>query len=292
MFDETLSPVLEACSDAELKPLSDFLLKPKTSLLSRDPEYLAHPDRPSLHVGALVREIRLYGGHSIKDRVVDRSGGTGRCWRDIVRDALAELGEKRPPLSIRAMERLVVDRTLDVHFDEFSEATKRKLRRDFYAGAFFAQGLSPRSALDDFQSLQGAADASFERDKVKRVLKEKAKAMVGRQVKDKLVKVGLKLAIRGAAVPGGRRHDGLGVAGTGLPCDCAGHSLRGLPATTPRAPKVGPYPPTRHDNRVKPRGACGVSWPTRRLPPVPRCPTLWADRPRPLGRTRQRARTL
>ena len=202
MYDENLSPLLEACSDEELGPLVAFLLEPKTSLLAKDPGYVASPDRPSRYVGAIVREMRLFGGHSVKDRL--GSGPAGRPWRTIVKDALAALGHKQTHgMGIAQLERQVVRRTLDMHFEELPEAKQQWLLAAFYRGDFFGEGIVRRTPLDDFQSLERPGEATMEREKVKRVLKQKAWGALGRQVKDKALKLGLRLAIRGAAAPVG-----------------------------------------------------------------------------------------
>ena len=141
MYDENLTPLLESCSNEELDPLVNFLLEPRSSLLAKDPDYLRlNPDH-GRYLGAIVKEIRLFGGHTIKDRVV---GSPGRAWRAIVRDALLELGVKAPPLALREMEHTVVKLALDSEFDNLDKAAQDKLLDGFYRGSLFRSGLSQR----------------------------------------------------------------------------------------------------------------------------------------------------
>lgn len=200
MYDENLTPLLESCSNEELDPLVNFLLEPRSSLLAKDPDYLRlNPDH-GRYLGAIVKEIRLFGGHTIKDRVV---GSPGRAWRAIVRDALLELGVKAPPLALREMEHTVVKLALDSEFDNLDKAAQDKLLDGFYRGSLFRSGLSQRTVLDDFISRAegNVATPEFETEKVKRVLGQKAVGFVKKTIKGKAVSTGLKLVLRGAAAP-------------------------------------------------------------------------------------------
>jgi uncharacterized protein YaaW (UPF0174 family) len=200
MYDENLTPLLESCSNEELDPLVNFLLEPRSSLLAKDPDYLRlNPDH-GRYLGAIVKEIRLFGGHTIKDRVV---GSPGRAWRAIVRDALLELGVKAPPLALREMEHTVVKLALDSEFDNLDKAAQDKLLDGFYRGSLFRSGLSQRTVLDDFISRAegNVATPELETEKVKRVLGQKAVGFVKKTIKGKAVSTGLKLVLRGAAAP-------------------------------------------------------------------------------------------
>ena len=200
MYDENLTPLLEKCSNEELDPLVNFLLEPRSSLLAKDPDYLCSNPDHGRYLGAIVKEIRLFGGHTIKDRVV---GSPGRAWRMIVRDALLELGVKAPPLALREMEHAVVKLALDSEFDKLDKAARDKLLDGFYRGSLFRSGLSQRTVLVDFISRAegNVSTPELETEKVKRVLGQKAVGLVKKSLKGKAVSTGLKLVLRGAAAP-------------------------------------------------------------------------------------------
>lgn len=200
MYDENLTPLLESCSNEDLDPLVNFILEPRSSLLAKDPDYIRHAPDHGRYIGSIVKEIRLFGGHTIKDRVV---GSPGREWRTIVRDALLEMGVKAPPLALREMEHTVVKLALDSEFDDLDKSTQNKLLANFYDGQLFRHGLAQRTVLDDFVSrAEGdVRSTDFETEKVKRVFGQKAVGLVKKTIKGKAVSTGLKLVLRGAAAP-------------------------------------------------------------------------------------------
>ncbi len=200
MYDEDLTPVLEATPREDLDPLVEFLLQPRTSLLERDDAYIAHHPAHERYIGAIVKEIRLFGGHTVGDRI---KGAPGRPWRVIVKDALEEMGVKRPPLAIAEMERRVVELALDVEFEDLPEQDQRDLLDSFYSGAVFEDGLTQYSVLDELITRQtdDPSQISLDGERVKRVLGKKAWRAARSALAGKLVSTGLKFALHGAAGP-------------------------------------------------------------------------------------------
>ena len=200
MYDETLTPLLERCSNEELSPLVDFLIAPRSSLLARHEDVERHYPDHARYIGAIVQEIRLFGGHTIKDRVF---GSPGRAWRALVRDALLKMEVKSPPLKIEEMERAVVALALDTEFDTLEPGVQKDLLARFYDGEMFREGLMQRTVIDDFVSrAEGIVESpQLEPEKVKRVFKKKTFDFVKNQLKGKAISTGLKLVARSAAAP-------------------------------------------------------------------------------------------
>ncbi len=64
-YDEHLTPLLQVCSDEDLTPLRDYILKTMTNELEIAEAYQCNPDRPTTYVNELVHEIRTFGGNTI-----------------------------------------------------------------------------------------------------------------------------------------------------------------------------------------------------------------------------------
>lgn len=64
-YDPDLTPLLEACSNQDLDPLVKYLVKPFTSGLKTEQEYIKNRKNPSSYIFLIVQELQLFGGNTI-----------------------------------------------------------------------------------------------------------------------------------------------------------------------------------------------------------------------------------
>ena len=147
MRDEHLTPVLEACTGAELALLIEFLGRPPSGLLwldrrVREPGH-SHEER----VAAVVEEIARCANHSVAGRI----GGGSPGWVQVVCDVLNNLEQSEAPApGMLELEMRVVRFVLDTEFDRLSPELQVHLLRGFYAGDFFVGGLRGYEPLHPF----------------------------------------------------------------------------------------------------------------------------------------------
>lgn len=192
--DPHLSPLLQQCTDAELEPLAQFLASRTTSTLRKQPEVIAHWPHHSRYIPAIVQEIQLFGGHTIKDRI--GSGPAGQPYFQIVRRLLKDLGERSFVWDIDRMEARLVALTLDIEFDELSKDAQDRLMASFYRGELFEGGLQNHTVLDRVLD-RANGPAEIDTKKVKKVAVQEAKGLI----KGKVAGAALKLVARGLAGP-------------------------------------------------------------------------------------------
>lgn len=63
-FDPHLTPLLQSCSNADLDPVIQYLVKPITSELNSDLKYLHHSPNHTVYIAEVVEELRLFGGNT------------------------------------------------------------------------------------------------------------------------------------------------------------------------------------------------------------------------------------
>lgn len=200
MFDEHLTPVLMACSEAELAVLIEFLGRPPTGLLWFDRRLRDARATRTDRVAAVVARIHRLGAHS----VLGRMGPGGPSYLQIVCDALAELRLSEEPAEdgIVGLERRVVRYVLDANFEALPPATQAALLERFESGEAYAEGVPDLGVMHDFLThqeptrralLPGRAAAQVAGDKLREVAVE--------QVQKRVLRAGLRVALRGVGAP-------------------------------------------------------------------------------------------
>ena len=63
-YDPHLTPLFQVCSDEDLIPLRDYILKAMTNELKGAEAYKNNPNRPTTYINKLVYEIRTFGGNT------------------------------------------------------------------------------------------------------------------------------------------------------------------------------------------------------------------------------------
>ncbi|HEY8379436.1 MAG TPA: hypothetical protein VIK91_23250 [Nannocystis sp.] len=200
MFDEHLTPVLMAATDAELAVLIEFLGRPPSGLLwfdrrLRDPR-ATRADR----VAAVVARILRLGAHS----VLGRTGPGGPSYLQIVCDALAELGLSEEPAEdgIAGLERRVVRYVLDANFDVLPAETQAALLERFHAGELYAEGIFDVGVLHDFMiHREPDRRALLPGRAAIEVAGGKLRDVAAQQVQKRLLRAGLRVVLRRAAAP-------------------------------------------------------------------------------------------
>ncbi len=201
MYDPALTPLLERCTNEELEPLVHFLTQPLTSTLARDPHYkLKSPDHRQ-YIEAIVKEIRLFAGHSIKDRI---SGGlVGQDYNEALGDALLELDVPKSsiPDDVIQREQILIKRCIDSAFDIQQEDSQHKLLDEFYRGTWFEDGIRRRRLMDDYLQRRPGGKRRISPRKAARIVNQKTRGYIKGKIKGKLFKIGLKMLFKSAAGP-------------------------------------------------------------------------------------------
>ncbi len=199
MRDEHLTPVLEACTPAELALLIEFLGRPPSGLLWLDRRIRETSTSHNERVAAVVEEVLRCGDHSVKGRL----GGGKVSWVQVVCDALDELELSEAPTAdgITGLELRVVRYVLDSEFDRLEPAVQDALMAHFMAGEFFAEGLHGYDALNPFLTHTDAEHRAFEGSKFARTVKHMGGQVLRRRVQTFATKRLLRFLVRRLAGP-------------------------------------------------------------------------------------------
>lgn len=199
MYDEHLTPVLMACSEAELAVLIEFLGRPPTGLLWNDRRLRDPREGREARVAAVVERILRLGAHS----VLGRTNPGGPSYLQVVCDALEEAGMSQEPAAggIAELERRVVRYVLDAGFDALPQATQDALLDRFYAGELYAEGIKDISVVHDFVTHVIPERKALLPARAARVAGEKLRDKAIETAKKRLLRVGLRVVLRGAAGP-------------------------------------------------------------------------------------------
>lgn len=199
MFDEHLTPVLMACSEAELAVLIEFLGRPPSGLLWLDRRLRDPRATRSDRVAAAVERILRLGAHS----VLGRTGPGVQSYLQVVCDALAELNLSEEPAvgGIAALEQRVVRYALDADFDALPAETQQALLERFRSGEFYAEGVPDISVLHDFQTHTRSDRKALTAGRAAAAATDKLRDVAVEQAQKKLLRFGLRLVLRGASGP-------------------------------------------------------------------------------------------
>lgn len=198
MFDEHLSPVLTACSEAELAVLVEFLGRPPSGLLWVDRRLRDPRAGRAERVAAVVERIHRLGAHSVLGRTLPG----GPSYLQIVCDALAELGlSEEPADGVDALELRVVHYVLDARFGRLPPETQEALMQRFRAGELFSAGIPDLGVLHDFLTHVAPQRRALTAGHVASAAGDKLRDAAIQQAKTRLLRAGLRVALRGAAGP-------------------------------------------------------------------------------------------
>jgi len=198
MRDEHLTPVLAACSEAELALLIEFLGRPPSGLLwldrrARDPA-ASHDER----VAAVVAEIMRYGNHSVAGRI----GGGSPGWVQIVCDALHDFEVSEAPADgIAGLEMRVVRFVLDTEFERLSADLQAKMLADFYAGEFFVGGLRGYDPLQPFLTRVDLEHRALGAGKLARAMRKVGERQLAKRARTFVRRTALRMVLRRLAGP-------------------------------------------------------------------------------------------
>ena len=198
MRDEHLTPVLTACSEAELALLIEFLGRPPSGLLWLDRRIWAPGASREQRVAAVVEELLRCGDHSVTGRVSPSKPG----YLQVVCDALHELGlSEAPKGGVLGLEMRVVRYVLDSEFERLDAKVQASLLASFYAGEFFAGGLRGYDALHPFMTHTDAEHRVPETGKIARTVTRIGRQQLRKRIRFFITKRALRLLLRGLARP-------------------------------------------------------------------------------------------
>lgn len=199
MVDEHLTPVLMACSEAELAVLIEFLGRPPSGLLWFDRRLRDPRSTRAERVAAVVERILWLGSHS----VLGRTGPGRQSYLQVVCEALTELKLPEGPAEggLPDLELRVVRYVLDANFDALTPATQDALLDRFRAGDTYAEGVRDLGLLHDFVTHTQPERKALLPGRAAHVAGDKLRTAAVEQVQNRLLHAGLKLVLRGAAGP-------------------------------------------------------------------------------------------
>jgi len=198
MRDEHLTPVLAACSAAELALLIEFLGRPPSGLLWLDRRVRARGYSHDERVAAVVEEIIRCGNHSVTGRI----GGGSPSYVQIVCDALHELElTEAPAPGALELEMRVVRFVLDTEFDRLAPDLQERLLAGFFAGELFVGGLRGYAAIDPFLTRVDADHRVLGAGKLARAMRKVGAQQLRKRVTSFATKRALRVVLRGFAGP-------------------------------------------------------------------------------------------
>lgn len=198
--DEHLTPVLEACSEAELALLVEFLGRPPSGLLWLDAR-VRDPDVPrAVRVAAIVDRVVLLADHSVTSRM----GGAIRSYLQVVCGILEELElPETPGEGILALEMRVVRHILDAGFDDLPPDVQAALEARWLAGTFFADGMFDADLIHPLVTHTDVDHRALAVGQAGRTLGTTALRLGWKQVRGYVRKFFLRVVLRRLATPVG-----------------------------------------------------------------------------------------
>lgn len=202
MRDEHLTPVLEACTEAELALLIEFLGRPPSGLLWLDPRARApgvgHADR----VAAVVEEVLRCGNHSVTGRL----GAGNPSYLQLICDVLHYLELSEEPAregqgGVAELELRVVRYVLDTEFDKLPAQVQAEQLEDFFAGQFFVGGLRGADAMNPLFTHAQAKRRVLSASKVGRAVRKAGVEEAKRRARNMITRTALRVVLRRLAGP-------------------------------------------------------------------------------------------
>lgn len=158
IHDEHLTPLLRACSDADLMPVRDTILRTFTNCLDVDEAYLRAPDRPSSYVDELIAELRRFGGNTLAN--IARNDGVP--YARIARAAAEKAGARcAADASVDEVEWALIAHALDGAVAKLGEDSRAALDAEFERAGFDGVVLVGREALSAQLARIGIRAGSF-----------------------------------------------------------------------------------------------------------------------------------
>lgn len=196
--DEHLTPVLEACSEAELAVIVEFLGRPPSGLAWLDAR-VRDPNVPrAVRVAAIVEEVLRLGDHSVTARM----GGAIRSYLQVVCDVLRELGlPETPAAGILALELRVVHSALDVDFDHLPADVQAGLAARWLSGAVFTEGVFSADVLAPLMTHTDAEHRALAVGQAGKAIGARALRVSWGQVRTRVRGFFLKVVLRRLATP-------------------------------------------------------------------------------------------
>lgn len=196
--DEHLTPVLMACSEAELALLVEFLGRPPSGLLWRGARVRDLATPRAERVAAIVDRILLLADHSVTARI----GGAIRSYLQVVCDALRELElAEQPGAGIFALERRVVHYVLDAGFDGLDPAVQEELEARWSSGALYADGLFDADTIHPLMTHTDGDHRALALGQGARALGASALKLTWKQAGASVRKFVLRVVVRRLATP-------------------------------------------------------------------------------------------
>jgi uncharacterized protein YaaW (UPF0174 family) len=198
MRDEHLTPVLEACTEAELALLIEFLGRPPSGLMWLDRRVREPGHSHAERVAAVVEEILRFGNHSVAGRIGAGTPG----WVQVVCDVLQNLElSEAPAPGILELEMRVVRFVLDTEFELLSPELQMHLLRGFHAGDFFVGGLRGYEPLHPFLTRVDADHRALGGAKMARAMRTVGLRELRKRAGKFVTKRALKVVLRRFAGP-------------------------------------------------------------------------------------------
>lgn len=161
-YDPHLTPLFQICSDEDLIPLRDYILKAMTNELEIAEEYQSNPDRPMTYINELVYEIRTFGGNTI----ANLWRGDGISYEQIVKNVAKTLKVTlKGPESVPEIECKILDKVLEKVMEKMSQEDKERfenaLREELKKAGLKNVDLKPGIPIVTLLAQLAAKEAGF-----------------------------------------------------------------------------------------------------------------------------------
>ncbi len=162
--DPHLTELFGTCSDEDLIPIRDYILKAMTNGLDTDEHYKRQPNFPTRYIDSLVFQIRTFGGNSF----VNVFRGDGVAYAEIVEDVAKKLKVHKVPdfddKTVEEREQLVLAKIVEDSMKNMTEDELRELEDLFGEAGLEGRNLRggiPLAALIAQGAIQLAGFAAY-----------------------------------------------------------------------------------------------------------------------------------
>ena len=141
-YDPHLTPLFQVCSDEDLIPLRDYILKAMTNELESAEAYQSNPDRPTTYINEFVYEIRTFGGNTLANVV----RGDGIPYEKIVGNVAKTLkvtleGQESLPEIERKILLKILEKMPEEDRKKFEDSLREELEKAGLPNADFKAGV-------------------------------------------------------------------------------------------------------------------------------------------------------
>jgi uncharacterized protein YaaW (UPF0174 family) len=163
-YDPNLTPLLESCTNEDLDPLVQYLVRPITTSLKTNQWYIKHQGNHRAYVHLIVRELQLFGGHTLATimRRITASERKGVSYREILEDVADKMNvDYDKNEDVESIETKLLRKAFDDAWKRMDQAQREALFEEFRQAGIKNIDFSAGVPFTVMLSLAGAEMTGF-----------------------------------------------------------------------------------------------------------------------------------